>query len=684
MLRRHFSVPKSKFTSCLLIATLTTPYSATAIRQISFAELLPHSSNDIKSAQHQQQQIKSLYEQLYLQKEEGDNNNIKSSSSPSSATSTTTLFSQQQHSTTQQPLPKTEKQNNKNQNSQTHVISVFEQTIAQKKTNNLKLIFENDISAMRDSVCILLRAFCATGQVSRARELFAQFLTETKPRERSTAVFDTWLQLLVQQATINKQEVLQILSVMEKESNLSKTAFTYQSLIEAHIRLQLDPSPLYYEMKTHKNAKSLLSPSVLSLLVKGVAPFRTRDAEVACPQFHVDVLRDYLAKARPLATADGTTSPNSLDYNLDFLKQRFLMFINNGNNNNNQQQQQQQSYNNNEQLYSPESALWLLFEIEQRCVIECVSLREVIERAPLVQLLLKCAKCGDADTAAGVVALMERHLIPKSVDVLALSLWAQAVAGRIPDAFDTLQDMVRRGYLDHVDHTRRFVVEALGVPMECHYLTTLADSLNTVEAVDRAYFYLEARHKKGLPVSIHALDTVVLACGKIGDENRAVETLEAYPSLFGIQPRIQSYNALLLSCTGKNKARRHRTVFEAIRRRGISPNYHTMRILIRQAVLCNNIEEALSYLEQAKNTPGIRIDVEMILSIFERSCKVGDLETALHVSKMALECDIGIDAGILRVGCDRLGELGVDSTALAETISVHEKLRGRHGLGRRN
>merc|ERR1712000_787770 len=124
--------------------------------------------------------------------------------------------------------------------------------------------------------------------------------------------------------------------------------------------------------------------------------------------------------------------------------------------------------------------------------------------------------------------------------------------------------------------------------------------------------------------------------------------------------------------------------FEAIRRRGIQPNYHTMRILIRQAVVCNNIEEALTYLEQAKNTPGIRIDVEMILSIFERACKVGDIDTALHVSRVSMECDIGIDPAILRVGCDRLMELGVDPSGLQETIGVHEKLRGRHGLGRRN
>lgn len=462
-------------------------------------------------------------------------------------------------------------------------------------------------------------------------------------------MFDTWLQLLVQQATISKAEVKEVLKKMEEESKLKRTAFTYQSLIEAHIRLQLDPSPLYYEMVERKIPRT---PSVLSLLVKGVAPFRTKEAEEARPQFHLDVLREYLRKSRPS------------DYTADFLKQRLLTFINSAD-------------------VAPESALWLLLEIEQRCVVDCASLREVVERVPLVQLLLKCARCGDADTVASVVAVMERHLIPKSADVLSLTLCSQAVAGRVTDAFDTLEDMVRRGYLDHVDHTRRFVIEALGHAMERHYLTTLADSLNTVEAVDKAYFYLEARHKKGLPVSVHSLDTVVLACGKIGDETRAVETLDAYPTL-GVQPRIQSYNALLLSCTGKNKARRHRAVFEAIRRRGIQPNYHTMRILIRQAVLCNNIEEALGYLEQAKNTPGIRIDVEMVLSIFERACKVGDIDTALHVSKISMECDIGIDAAILRVGCDRLSELGVDASALQETIGVHEKLRGRHGLGRKN
>jgi hypothetical protein len=277
------------------------------------------------------------------------------------------------------------------------------------------------------------------------------------------------------------------------------------------------------------------------------------------------------------------------------------------------------------------------------------------------------------------------------------------------------------------------------VPVEKHYLTILAEAIATsTQTVDRALAHLRARYRgtAGLlsasggsatgagaaaasaaalietsasagsrngrsqnasvtaamsastllpqPVSVHSLDVIVLACSKIGDEQRAMATLEQYPS-FGVQPRTQSYNALLLACAGRNKARRHRVIFDAMVRRGVAPNYHTLRILIRQAVLCNNMEEALDFLERARTTPGVRMDVEMVLSVFEKACRVGDVETALLASKTALDADIGIDPAIIRLGAERAAELGVDaSVLLQETLSSHEKLRGRHGIARKN
>ena len=328
----------------------------------------------------------------------------------------------------------------------------------------------------------------------------------------------------------------------------------------------------------------------------------------------------------------------------------------------------------------PEAAsdvvLWLLFELEQHAVLERRDLKTLVERKSILQLLLKCSRCGDCSTAERLLALMERHMMSKTVDVLALMLWTYAVGEEVEKAFETLEEMQRRGLLDHTDSSRKFVVEALGLPMEKHYLMTLAESLYNVEAVDRAYYHLERRHSQQRSVSVHSLDVVVLACGKLGDEDRAVETMESY-SNFGIEPRTQSYNALLLSCSGRHRAHQHSTVFEAMVRNGIKPNHHTFRSLIRQAVLSDNIDEALGLLDRVTTFPHVHVEVEMVLPILERAARVGDLDTVLQLLRLAVSHSIGIEVGTMRMVVRRLRDHGVDVKAVEELIPVHERLRGR-------
>uniref|UniRef100_A0A7S1R171 Pentatricopeptide repeat-containing protein-mitochondrial domain-containing protein n=1 Tax=Neobodo designis TaxID=312471 RepID=A0A7S1R171_NEODS len=496
-------------------------------------------------------------------------------------------------------------------------------------------------SETRDAVIVLLRCCGATRNVDAARRLFLRALRDLHPDDVGASIFDTFLSLLAQQGAVSRAEVTFVLNLMIKQFKVPRTAHTFQALFETHLRLYEDCAALW---KTMRKDGVTPSPAVLRLLIHGAVLPGHDDIH-----FVLDVVGEFVKRCEHSDAA--------------VLEKVFACVV-------------------DHRDAAAEHALWLLFELEMRCVLDRKPLTKCVDRANVIRLLLKCAKGGDATTASRTLALMERQQIPATADALALVAWSYARALEVEKAVDALEDMAQRGMLDGVDHTKRFVIEALNQPVQKHYLTTVAECLSSAEAVDRAYFHLEKRKADGKAVSVHTLDVIVLACAKLGDEDRAVETMESYATL-GVHPRAQSYNALLVLCGGRNKARQHRTIFEAMLRNGVKPNYHTLRLLIRQAVLTDNIDEALEFLERAPTFPGVRVDVEMLLPVLERAARVGDVATVLEVAHFSLKCDIGIDGTVLRTAISRLKENGVDAAEVEAIIPAHERMRGQYGVGRR-
>jgi hypothetical protein len=505
----------------------------------------------------------------------------------------------------------------------------------------LRDAYDGNVSLTRDTVLMLLRSHGSLRRVEAARQLFHRAVTELHEDDVSPAIFDVFLSLLAQQAAISRDEVRHVLRMMSRRFRLARTAHTYQALFEIHLRLFEDSSALWYQMRRDGIVPTA---AVIRLLIHGAVLPGHDDFN-----FMLDVVRQFIERCEQSDTT--------------LLEKLYPIFV-------------------NHRDAAPEHGVWLLFELEIRCVLDRVSLTKLVDRASLIRLLYKCARSADSYTATRILALMERQQLPATADALSLVAWAFAGAGEVEKAVDALEDMASRGMLDGVDHTKRFVIEALNQPVQKHYLTLVAECLHTPETIDRAFFQLEQRYAEGRSVSVHTLDMIVLACAKIGDEGRAVETMESYAAL-GVHPRAQSYNALLVLCGGRSKARQHRTIFEAMLRNGVKPNYHTMRLLIRQSVVSDNIDEALEFLNKAPTFHGVRIDVEMLLPILERAARVGDAETVLECAHFSLKCDIGIDGTVLRTAAARLKEAGVDATALEQLIPTHEKMRGQYGVGRR-
>lgn len=118
------------------------------------------------------------------------------------------------------------------------------------------------------------------------------------------------------------------------------------------------------------------------------------------------------------------------------------------------------------------------------------------------------------------------------------------------------------------------------------------------EALDGAYYVLEARAQRGLPVSPAQLNAVVAACSQAGDVVRAFETFDAFASL-GVTPDVGTYNALLAGCVWHGRAAAAPQLVGAMRAAGVQPDDTTRALEIDAALAVGDAATALARIEEA-------------------------------------------------------------------------------------
>ena len=92
----------------------------------------------------------------------------------------------------------------------------------------------------------------------------------------------------------------------------------------------------------------------------------------------------------------------------------------------------------------------------------------------------------------------------------------------------------------------------------------IAGEISTPESVDEAYYYLEAKKKVGHAVRLESMHCVILACALLGDEQRAMETLAALPSL-GLKPTARTFHYMVRACGfARNRARNTEIIIETM------------------------------------------------------------------------------------------------------------------------
>lgn len=207
--------------------------------------------------------------------------------------------------------------------------------------------------------------------------------------------------------------------------------------------------------------------------------------------------------------------------------------------------------------------------------------------------------------------------------------------------------MARRGFVDHMDAFTKYIVAPIHYVMERNFMSLLVEAVDSRVMLQRAMAHLHHRqrvHEKelynsrntsntnntnsnsnntnnstikrvSLGVSIHSLDLIVLAACKLGEEREALKLVASYYSHWKIHPRVNTYNSLLMGTLAQRGTLLHRLIYDTLIKSGIIPNAQTYRVLIRQAVLSDNIDAALYYLKEVTRQQSIRIEVEMMLPI---------------------------------------------------------------------
>eukprot|EP00760_Papus_ankaliazontas_P027048 PhM_4_TR3120/c0_g1_i1/m.69622 len=482
----------------------------------------------------------------------------------------------------------------------------------------------------RDVATTLMRICSDQADVSLARRIYEQTVKE---KRMSAATCNMYLQCLVMCNTEKHfplDEARKILTTM-KANSFAFDAHTYQSILEIHYRSGLDVSGVWKDMRDRK-----VAPTQLSLRsVLGPAALVHTD-----PVFVLEVVREMVDR--------------------NAIERRLLNDI-------------AQNLAQNENA-SPDQVLFVLFELEQQCVMEKVSVRDTIPAQTLLHVLIKCALRGDADCAELLLGLFERHHFAKGGDMYGLMVYCYSVAARWKDALDLVQEMANRGLLDNTDAQKRFIVEGVKYAMDRHYLNALAHTLSiSTEHVDAAYFYIEERRTQGHNVSIHCLDVIVLACAKLSDEQRAIETIESYDR-FDLKPRGASYLYLLQACGGKNKARHQKTIFEAMIRNGVDPNTTVYKLLVRQALAADHIGDALEFVERMAESTNARLDGDVVEHVIDKASRVGDVDLIRSlVVKASKEWNVRLDVSRLQQVVRTLNKMGADTAPLLPAVALHEE-----------
>lgn len=165
-----------------------------------------------------------------------------------------------------------------------------------------------------------------------------------------------------------------------------------------------------------------------------------------------------------------------------------------------------------------------------------------------------------------------------------------------------------------------------------------ADLSRSVRRLDDVYFALVDLVRGNFGVPRMAVNAVVMAAGRMGQIDRSFATFQEGPSLFGLEPDVHAYNALLWACAANRDASVHTllSVFQEMESKGVRPDAQSFSVLLQTMSDCEDLKGFPDIAALIK-AEGVRVKSRALRCVAVALAKAGDFKGLDLVMSMLLE-----------------------------------------------
>ncbi|KAH7888710.1 hypothetical protein F5I97DRAFT_740900 [Phlebopus sp. FC_14] len=233
-----------------------------------------------------------------------------------------------------------------------------------------------------------------------------------------------------------------------------------------------------------------------------------------------------------------------------------------------------------------------------------------------LSVLHTCARHGLADLAIDVKQVLRKIGIEWQEYHFTPLMEAFCRAGRIKDAFNTLNVMRNDGIVP-TSKTASSIAELLQ---------------KDVDFVDGAWGALDEMRREGKTVETTAINAILHASITLGDLQRAIGAYQSFPD-YDCKPDVETFNYLLAGCTAAKRRELGDKLLQDMKQAAVKPNASTYEHVILLCLTCSPYEDAFFYLEELKAqklVPPLKV-YEMII----RTCiTAGDSRYTLALTEL--------------------------------------------------
>jgi len=145
-----------------------------------------------------------------------------------------------------------------------------------------------------------------------------------------------------------------------------------------------------------------------------------------------------------------------------------------------------------------------------------------------------------------------------------------------------------------------------------------------VGAIDKAYYLLVEMHQTGVPVCTAAVNVVIAGCVRIGDMDRAFETMLELQRMFMLKATVETYDTLMAGCAMNSQPETTFLLADEMKAGGLKFSADTFAALICANIVLKKHQEAYNVVLEISDTDVLptRDSVMRLMLAFRREGQV--------------------------------------------------------------